>query len=90
MFIVPKQHLKVLKPRQKEHVEKIGSIRTQARTHGRQGESWVPKAPRENNSNKERSEEALGKTRGTSKERKERGETLSSPSQMLETPKEAR
>ena len=33
--------------------------------------------------------QALGKTRGTSNERKERGETRSSPSQMLETWKEA-
>ena len=57
-------------------------------THGRQGESWVPKA-RTTGMGRE-VKKALGKTTGTRKERKERGEKLSSPSQMLETWKEAR
>ena len=30
-------------------------------TRGRQGESWVPKAPKENNGSEERSEEGNGK-----------------------------
>ena len=57
-------------------------------THGRQGESWVPKA-RTTGMGRE-VKKALGKTTGTRKERKERGEKRSSPSQMLETWKEAR
>ena len=55
--------------------------------HGRQGESWVPKA-RTTGMGRE-VKKALGKTTGTRKERKERGEKLSPPSQMQETWKEA-
>ena len=56
-------------------------------THGRQGESWVPTA--RTTGMRREVKKALGKTTGTRKERKERGEKLSSPSQM-ETWKEAR
>ena len=53
-------------------------------THGRQGESWVPKA--RTSGMRREVKKALGKTMptGARKEGKERGEKLSSPSQMLE------
>ena len=54
--------------------------------HGRQGESWVPKA--RTTGMRREVKKALGKTTGTRKERKERGEKLSSPSRRQTEDKE--
>ena len=51
-------------------------------THGKQGESWVPKA--RTTGMRREVKKALGKTTGTRKERKERGEKLSSHAGDLE------